>query len=174
MSSTKPSDTVSLSELEDALSYRLPMAVSEIRVFNKHDGYPICPRCHRTLDREYMQFCDRCGQNLMWTQFRNAKIHHYFFSRNYCERGESDGLLNTRKGKENKWIKMRKLSLIDFCRICRSCWYWCWPKGDRSYTDCQSAVHGTASARTPEWFVNKYHRIVGGSPMGKAAFWWFI
>lgn len=102
MISLKMADTTSPSDLKDALSYRLPMAVSEIRVFHKHDGYPVCPRCRRTLEREYMHFCDRCGQNLMWTRFRSAKIHYFDFSHNYCERSESHGFLNRKKESETK------------------------------------------------------------------------
>ena len=102
MTSIELADTASPSDLEDALSYRLPMAVSEIRVFYKHDGYPVCPRCRRILDREYMYFCDRCGQNLMWKRFRNAKIHYFDFSHNYYERGESHGFLNVKKEAETK------------------------------------------------------------------------
>ena len=53
--------------------YRIPMPVTEILVFVHGDGYPICPRCNMPLDREYMGFCDRCGQRLGWESFRLAK-----------------------------------------------------------------------------------------------------
>ena len=49
-----------------------------------------------------MHFCDRCGQNLMWTRFRSAKIHYFDFSHNYCERSESHGFLNRKKESETK------------------------------------------------------------------------
>ena len=32
------------------------------------------PSCHVTLDREFMAYCDRCGQRLDWEGYRNAKI----------------------------------------------------------------------------------------------------
>lgn len=37
-------------------------------------SYPICPRCDCTLDREYMQYCDRCGQRLSWERFDTAAV----------------------------------------------------------------------------------------------------
>lgn len=52
----------------NAVSYRIPMPVVQIRVYND-GGYPVCPRCDSSFDREYTQFCDRCGQRLSWNQF---------------------------------------------------------------------------------------------------------
>lgn len=34
----------------------------------------VCPRCHITLEREFLAYCDRCGQHLGWKGYRNAKI----------------------------------------------------------------------------------------------------
>lgn len=49
----------------EAGSYRSPLPVTESHSFP--DGnYPICPRCRLTLPREYMRYCDRCGQRLSW------------------------------------------------------------------------------------------------------------
>lgn len=45
----------------DPKEYRKPLAVTEWRALG-----PVCPRCNRTLDREYQKFCDRCGQRLAW------------------------------------------------------------------------------------------------------------
>ena len=53
-------------------AYRLPCAVQEVRVFPNGDCYPICPKCNLTLEREYMNFCDRCGQRLDWEGFGEA------------------------------------------------------------------------------------------------------
>ena len=53
--------------------FRTPMQVTEI----SHMGgsyYPICPRCDTTIDREYMSYCDRCGQSLNWKGFSKAKV----------------------------------------------------------------------------------------------------
>ena len=60
--------------LSSAESFRIPMAVTEIVLFKNGDTYPVCPHCHRSLDREYQRFCDRCGQALNWTTFSKALI----------------------------------------------------------------------------------------------------
>ncbi len=57
-----------------ARSFRIPMPVTEIRLFRDHTTYPVCPRCHMTLEREYQAFCDRCGQALNWGSFQNAMV----------------------------------------------------------------------------------------------------
>ena len=57
-----------------AVLYRIPLPVTEIMVFLHGDSYPVCPRCDCTLEREYMNFCDRCGQRLDWTSFEYARI----------------------------------------------------------------------------------------------------
>ena len=55
------------------LSFRRPMAVTEVVLFARHSfPYPRCPRCRRTIEREYMSFCDRCGQKLDWMDFEHA------------------------------------------------------------------------------------------------------
>lgn len=56
-----------------AVLYRIPLQVSEVLVLHNGDGYPICPRCDCTLEREYMNFCDRCGQKLGWEFFGFAR-----------------------------------------------------------------------------------------------------
>lgn len=60
------------------LSYRRKMPVTEIVVYYPHDreenSYCICPRCAATLEREYMVFCNQCGQRLGWKNFENARI----------------------------------------------------------------------------------------------------
>ena len=56
------------------LSFRRPMAVTEVVLFSRDTyPYPRCPRCCRTMEREYMGFCDRCGQKLDWTSFGEAE-----------------------------------------------------------------------------------------------------
>ena len=57
-----------------AVGYRLPMQVTAVLVLTYGDSYPICPRCDRSIDREYMSFCDRCGQKLDWIGYRKAKL----------------------------------------------------------------------------------------------------
>jgi len=57
--------------------YRLPKGVSEVHVFHAafgETGYPVCPQCRCTMEREYMSFCSRCGQRLDWKNYEFARI----------------------------------------------------------------------------------------------------
>ena len=54
-------------------SYRQPMPVREVKVL-VNTGYYVCPRCSLTIEREFMSFCDRCGQCLNWKYYKKAKI----------------------------------------------------------------------------------------------------
>ena len=58
----------------DAITYRVPLSVTKVIVYRDGTTYPICPRCLMSLDREYMSFCDRCGQKLNWDLLDHAKI----------------------------------------------------------------------------------------------------
>lgn len=60
--------------LFEGLTYRIPMPVKEVLLFSCGDSYPICPRCGESFDREYMLFCDRCGQRLAWEFYEFAAI----------------------------------------------------------------------------------------------------
>lgn len=57
-----------------AYLYRLPVQVRGRVVFQNGDSYPICPRCDELIDREYICFCNQCGQRLEWSFFDYAKI----------------------------------------------------------------------------------------------------
>ncbi len=57
-----------------AVSYRIPLPVVEVVVFRSGDRYSVCPRCDSLLDREYMCFCDRCGQHLAWELLGHAMV----------------------------------------------------------------------------------------------------
>ena len=59
----------------DAVSYRVPLPVTKVIAYS-NTTYPVCPRCAVSLDREYMSFCDRCGQKLNWDLFEYAKVIH--------------------------------------------------------------------------------------------------
>ena len=62
-----------------AMSYRRPMIVHSLVIFVGtpcRDSYYRCPRCHRTLEREFMQYCDRCGQRLDWSQWELAEVEY--------------------------------------------------------------------------------------------------
>lgn len=65
-------------ELDDSPeSYRKGMLVNEVMVFDTWfgtTGYYVCPRCKITMEREFMSFCDRCGQKLDWKYYRKAKV----------------------------------------------------------------------------------------------------
>ena len=56
-----------------AVSYRIPRPVTKVIAYSK-TSYPICPRCAVSLEREYMAFCDRCGQKLNWDFLEHAKM----------------------------------------------------------------------------------------------------
>ena len=60
-----------------ARSYRRPMMVRELMVFpamKQNTSFYVCPRCSRTMEREFMGYCDRCGQHLNWKQYEQATI----------------------------------------------------------------------------------------------------
>lgn len=59
----------------DAVAYRVPLPITKVLALAS-TTYPICPRCKLSLEREYMSFCDRCGQKLKWDLFDYAKIIH--------------------------------------------------------------------------------------------------
>ena len=54
--------------------YRKQRYIEEIMVFPNGTGYYVCPRCHITLEREFVAYCDRCGQHLGWKGYRKARI----------------------------------------------------------------------------------------------------
>lgn len=60
--------------VKQALEFRSPKPVIEILLLEHGDAYPICPGCSISLEREYMNFCDRCGQRLDWKQIKKARI----------------------------------------------------------------------------------------------------
>lgn len=61
------------------ISYRSPMRITEMMVYMTmygRTGYYVCPRCRVTLERDYMSFCDRCGQRLNWDSSSKATIRY--------------------------------------------------------------------------------------------------
>ena len=62
------------------MTYRAPMMVDEAIIYRKPFGddiYYCCPRCQNTLERDFVAYCDRCGQCLDWSEYRKAKrIYH--------------------------------------------------------------------------------------------------
>lgn len=59
---------------EDALSYRIAKPVTHIIIYGRGGSYPLCPRCNRGLDREFMNYCNNCGQHLGWKHFSSATV----------------------------------------------------------------------------------------------------
>ncbi len=59
-------------------SYRTGMSVTEVMVYQSaflgRSGYYVCPRCHTTLEREFVAYCDRCGQHLDWKNYKKARV----------------------------------------------------------------------------------------------------
>lgn len=62
--------------VQEAVSYRSPCQVVEVIELCGGEIYPICPRCHLSMDRAYMRYCSYCGQALAWRRFSRAKIVH--------------------------------------------------------------------------------------------------
>ena len=62
------------------MSYRMGMRVAEVMVIPSglygETGYYVCPRCSITMEREFMAYCDRCGQKLDWKHYKKAKVIH--------------------------------------------------------------------------------------------------
>ena len=57
---------------EAAASFRMPMSVTRLRKY-RNAAYYICPRCSISIEREFMAYCDRCGQCLCWKNYRKAR-----------------------------------------------------------------------------------------------------
>ena len=51
------------------LTYRVPKEVFYSTVYLDGCEFPICPACATTMEREYMSYCDRCGQALDWNSY---------------------------------------------------------------------------------------------------------
>ena len=64
-----------------AVSYRIPLPVTKIIVYTDNTAYPLCPRCDSAIEREYVFFCDQCGQKLYWDLFECARVVRPGFKR---------------------------------------------------------------------------------------------
>lgn len=59
----------------DAASYRVARPVTKLVRYPMHGYcYPLCPRCKKCMEREYVSYCDRCGQKLNWDKIEEAVI----------------------------------------------------------------------------------------------------
>lgn len=66
-----------LQKIIEMIDYRTARTVTEMVVYQDAfgaTGYYICPRCDCPLDREFIHFCDRCGQRLGWQSYLRARI----------------------------------------------------------------------------------------------------
>lgn len=71
---TSSSRHFSPKQAEYELTFRVPMRVTTVRLFQSGDTYAVCPKCQLSLTREFMAFCDVCGQKLSWRQFGKAEV----------------------------------------------------------------------------------------------------
>ena len=61
-------------EAQAAARYRQPMQVTSVMMFQRGSAYPVCPQCGVTMEREYQNFCDRCGQRLDCAGYCSASV----------------------------------------------------------------------------------------------------
>lgn len=54
--------------------YRKLLPVQYANIPQSDTVCPVCPRCKIMIEREYMKFCDNCGQKLGWNKTIKAKI----------------------------------------------------------------------------------------------------
>lgn len=72
-----PNDLLISSAIRREMSFREPMPVTQIRCFRWPcgiTGFPVCPQCGITMEREYQSFCGRCGQYLSWKDFASSTV----------------------------------------------------------------------------------------------------
>lgn len=62
--------------IAEQLEYRKPKRVKSVICFasSSNEMFAVCPTCKSLLDREYMGYCDVCGQKLSWQDFEDAEI----------------------------------------------------------------------------------------------------
>lgn len=109
----------SLKTAASAFSYRLPIPVVQVRLY-RDDCYPVCPRCHNSFDREYTQFCDRCGQRLSWELFQFATIQK--IGKEWNEPLQScSGLFYKRAGFCEGFMTHRSILTVKESSVAESC-----------------------------------------------------
>ena len=58
--------------LSEAVKYQFAL-ITEAVVYYDRSAYFRCPNCKTTLERDFQQYCDRCGQKLKWPSFQKVK-----------------------------------------------------------------------------------------------------
>ena len=61
-------------DAQAALRYRQPMQVQELTQYRSGGIFPVCPQCGSAMEREYQNYCDRCGQRLGWRKIDHARV----------------------------------------------------------------------------------------------------
>lgn len=73
-----PNELLGFSTTDEELSYRVTLHIRHCRQLpscnHSYSAFPVCPRCHCNLEREYQSFCDHCGQKLGWDYFHYATL----------------------------------------------------------------------------------------------------
>ncbi len=72
-----PDELLLPSVIRREMLFRKPMPVARIRCFRSAyglTGFPVCPQCGGSMEREYQSYCDRCGQCLDWKGFSKTTI----------------------------------------------------------------------------------------------------
>ena len=73
-----PNELLGFPAAGEEFSFRFPRQVIHYRQHPSYNPsfatFPVCPRCHCNLEREYQSFCDRCGQKLGWDCFHYATL----------------------------------------------------------------------------------------------------
>ena len=62
------------------VTYRVPMMVKDMLIFRRYpenDIYYRCPRCQKLLSRDFLAYCDSCGQCLDWRGYRKARRTYF-------------------------------------------------------------------------------------------------
>ena len=58
------------------MDYFLHLFSTEVTTLRFHGDDPlpfsVCPRCKKSLDREFQKYCDNCGQKLSWNRFKSG------------------------------------------------------------------------------------------------------
>ena len=49
------------------------LLVRQKLLITEYSTYCICPRCYCPLPRDYVAYCDRCGQSLKWQSMKKVK-----------------------------------------------------------------------------------------------------
>ena len=65
--------TMSLQFLPSLAQFRIPKMVSDPMVL-PDTSFFVCPQCGITLEREFVNYCDRCGQRLNWKNYKKSRI----------------------------------------------------------------------------------------------------